>query len=219
VFPLWVSRLDATCLHKIAYLALLDWILALHIVPRIRYLGFTTRGKKGPLTTTGDLSACKSKRTLIQLLTVNREIDGSRAGGREGRKDVPDFARHFILFRSIHIEIEIRECVCVCVSTIQYPRYGIVIPYPSPPRASRSTLPRASVSFGPGFFPPVRSVPTSAAVCSLRPGYSSAQSDSLPIHDRWHCSTSVTVWWTWNYEMRVATMCHCGRYSQMLMAR
>jgi hypothetical protein len=30
-------------------------------VPRIRYLGFTTRGKKGPLTTTGDLSACKSK--------------------------------------------------------------------------------------------------------------------------------------------------------------
>jgi hypothetical protein len=57
---------------KIAFLALLDWILALHIVPRIRYLGFTTRGKKGPLTTTGDLSACKSKRTLIQLLTVNR---------------------------------------------------------------------------------------------------------------------------------------------------
>jgi hypothetical protein len=43
----------------------------LHIVPRIQYLGFTTRGKKGPLTTTGDLSACKSKRTLIQLLTVN----------------------------------------------------------------------------------------------------------------------------------------------------
>jgi hypothetical protein len=40
-------------------------------VPRIRYLGFTTRGKKGPLTTTGDLSACMSKRTLIQLLTVN----------------------------------------------------------------------------------------------------------------------------------------------------
>jgi hypothetical protein len=55
-----------------AFLALLDWILALHIVPRIRYLGFTTRGKKGPLTTTGDLSACKSKRTLIQLLTVNK---------------------------------------------------------------------------------------------------------------------------------------------------
>jgi hypothetical protein len=34
--------------------------LALHIVPWIRYLGFTNRGKKGPLTTTGDLSACKS---------------------------------------------------------------------------------------------------------------------------------------------------------------
>jgi hypothetical protein len=44
----------------------------LHIVPRIWYLRFTTRGKKGPLTTTGDLSACNSKRTLIQLLTVNR---------------------------------------------------------------------------------------------------------------------------------------------------
>jgi hypothetical protein len=59
---------------KIAYLALLDWILALHIVPQIRYLGFTTRGKKGPLTTTGDLSTCKSKRTLIQLLTVNKPL-------------------------------------------------------------------------------------------------------------------------------------------------
>jgi hypothetical protein len=34
--------------------------LASHIVPRIRYLGFTTQGKKSPLTTTGDLSACKS---------------------------------------------------------------------------------------------------------------------------------------------------------------
>jgi hypothetical protein len=141
VFPLWVSRLDATCLHKIAYLALLDWILALHIVPRIRYLGFTTRGKKGPLTTTGDLSACKSKRTLIQLLTVNREIDGSRAGGREGRKDVPDFARHFILFRSIHIEIEIRECVCVCQhysipkvwNSYSIPEPTACIPFDAPP--------------------------------------------------------------------------------------
>jgi hypothetical protein len=52
-------------------LALLDHLLRHTFVPRIRYLGFTTRGKKGPLTTTGDLSACKSKRTLIQLLTVN----------------------------------------------------------------------------------------------------------------------------------------------------
>jgi hypothetical protein len=48
--------------------------LALHIVPRIRYLGFTTRGKNDPLTTTEDLSACKSKRTLIQLLTVNSAL-------------------------------------------------------------------------------------------------------------------------------------------------
>jgi hypothetical protein len=46
------------------------WLL----VPRIRYLGFTTQGKKGPLTTTGDLSACKSKRTLIQLLTVIKPL-------------------------------------------------------------------------------------------------------------------------------------------------
>jgi hypothetical protein len=48
--------------------------LALHIVPQIRYLGFTTRGMKDPLTTTEDLSACKSKRTLIQLLTVNSAL-------------------------------------------------------------------------------------------------------------------------------------------------
>jgi hypothetical protein len=40
-------------------------------VPRIRYLGFTTRGKKGPLTTTGDLSACKS-RTNFDII-INRQ--------------------------------------------------------------------------------------------------------------------------------------------------
>jgi hypothetical protein len=55
-------------------LALLDHLLSHTFVPRIQYLGFTTRGKKGPLTTTGDLSACKSKRTLIQLLTVNKPL-------------------------------------------------------------------------------------------------------------------------------------------------
>jgi hypothetical protein len=60
-------------------LALLDHLLRHTFVPRIRYLGFTTRGKKGPLTTTGDLSACKSKQTLIQILTVN---SGARGGGR-----------------------------------------------------------------------------------------------------------------------------------------
>jgi hypothetical protein len=60
-----------------SYLALLDHLLRHTFVPRIWYIGFTTRGKKGPLTTTGDLSACKSKRTLIQLLTVN-----TRAGRR-----------------------------------------------------------------------------------------------------------------------------------------
>jgi hypothetical protein len=45
--------------------------LALHIVPRIRYLGFITRGKKGPLATTVDLYAGESKRNLIHILTVN----------------------------------------------------------------------------------------------------------------------------------------------------
>jgi hypothetical protein len=54
-----------------SYLALLDHLLCHTFVPQIRYLGFTIRMKKGPLTTTGDLSACKSKRTSIQLLTVN----------------------------------------------------------------------------------------------------------------------------------------------------
>jgi hypothetical protein len=43
----------------------------LHIVPRIRYLGFTTRGKKGPLTTTGDLPACKSQTNFDT--TFNRQ--------------------------------------------------------------------------------------------------------------------------------------------------
>jgi hypothetical protein len=48
--------------------------LPLHIVPQIRYLWFTTRGKKGPLTTTGDLSACKSTWTLTQIYTVNKPL-------------------------------------------------------------------------------------------------------------------------------------------------
>jgi hypothetical protein len=62
-------------------LALLNHLLRHTFVPRIRYLGFTTRGKKGPLTMTGDLSTCKSKRTLIQLLTVNSRLLGSPAQG------------------------------------------------------------------------------------------------------------------------------------------
>jgi hypothetical protein len=48
--------------------------LALHIVPRIRYLGFITRGKKGPLATMVDLYACESKRNLIHILTVNKPL-------------------------------------------------------------------------------------------------------------------------------------------------
>jgi hypothetical protein len=57
-----------------SYLALLDHLLRHTFFPRILYLRFTTRGKKGLLTMTGDLSACKSKRTLIQLLTVNKPL-------------------------------------------------------------------------------------------------------------------------------------------------
>jgi hypothetical protein len=57
-----------------SFLALLDHLLHHTFVPRIRYLGFTTWGKKGPLTTMGDLSACKSKWTFIQLLTVNKAL-------------------------------------------------------------------------------------------------------------------------------------------------
>jgi hypothetical protein len=56
------------------YMALLDHLLRHTFVPRIQYLGFTTRGKNGPLTTMGDLSACKTRRTLIQLLTVNKPL-------------------------------------------------------------------------------------------------------------------------------------------------
>jgi hypothetical protein len=52
-------------------LALLDHLLRHTFVPRIRYLGFSTRWKKDPLTTTRDLSTCKSKRALIQLLIIN----------------------------------------------------------------------------------------------------------------------------------------------------
>jgi hypothetical protein len=44
-----------------------------HIVSRIRYLGFITWGKKGPLTTTEDLSAFKSTWSLIWIYSVNKE--------------------------------------------------------------------------------------------------------------------------------------------------
>jgi hypothetical protein len=40
-------------------------------VPRIRYIGFTTRGNKGPLTTTGDLYACKLRTNFDTI--INRQ--------------------------------------------------------------------------------------------------------------------------------------------------
>jgi hypothetical protein len=52
-------------------LALLDQLLHHTFVPRIRYLGFTTRGKKGPLTTTGDLYACESQTNFDTI--INRQ--------------------------------------------------------------------------------------------------------------------------------------------------
>jgi hypothetical protein len=61
-------------LLKIKVLVFIRSILASHIVPRIRYLGFITRGKKGPLTTTEDLSACKSTWSLIRIYTVNKPL-------------------------------------------------------------------------------------------------------------------------------------------------
>jgi hypothetical protein len=71
-----------------SYLALLDHLLRHTFVPRIRYLGFTTRGKKGPLTTTGDLPACNSKQTLIQLLTVNKPLFLAPLPGNKGSRFV-----------------------------------------------------------------------------------------------------------------------------------
>jgi hypothetical protein len=102
-------------LHKIVLLALLDWILVLHIVPRIRYLGFTTRGKKGPLTTTGDLSTCKSKLTLIQLLTVNRRISlmkeccVSHSVWRELNKWFPVILGNCLVFK----RKPLNKCMCM----------------------------------------------------------------------------------------------------------
>jgi hypothetical protein len=51
-------------------------------VPRIRYLGFTTRGKKGPLTTTGDLYACESRTNFFT--NINRQQAGSPPRTAEG---------------------------------------------------------------------------------------------------------------------------------------
>jgi hypothetical protein len=57
--------------------------LALHIVPWIRYLGFITRGKKGPLDTMVDLYACESKRNLIHILTVNKPLFSGAVAGEQ----------------------------------------------------------------------------------------------------------------------------------------
>jgi hypothetical protein len=53
--------------------ALLDQLLRHTFVPQIRYLGFITRGKKGPLTTTEELSACKSTWTLTRIYTIKNK--------------------------------------------------------------------------------------------------------------------------------------------------
>jgi hypothetical protein len=50
VFSWWSLRLDAKATSwRSNVLALLDWILALHIVPRIRYLGFSHLREEGSL--------------------------------------------------------------------------------------------------------------------------------------------------------------------------
>jgi hypothetical protein len=48
-FSWWSLRLDAAWFFKRSFFALLDWILALHIVPRIRYLGFSHLREEGSL--------------------------------------------------------------------------------------------------------------------------------------------------------------------------
>jgi hypothetical protein len=73
----WCSlRLDAyvSPLEDLSFSALQDQLFHHTFVPRIWYLGFTTRGKKGPLTTTGDLSACKYTWSLIRTYTVNKPL-------------------------------------------------------------------------------------------------------------------------------------------------
>jgi hypothetical protein len=52
-------------------------------VPRIRYLGFTTRGKKGPLTTTGDLYACESGTNFDTI--INRQHTSRGSSRRSSR--------------------------------------------------------------------------------------------------------------------------------------
>jgi hypothetical protein len=53
-------------------------------VPRIRYLGFTTRGKKGPLTTTGDLYACESRMNFDTI--INRQHRRHRTAHWSGHR-------------------------------------------------------------------------------------------------------------------------------------
>jgi hypothetical protein len=76
--------------------------LALHIVPWIRYLGFTTRGKKGPLTTTGELSACKSAWTLTRIYTVNTQaLKDRRVVPALGTIDHASGRARVVLFRVV----------------------------------------------------------------------------------------------------------------------
>ena len=100
VFSLLFHRLDAKPnLSRSKCFPLIRLDLALHIVPRIQYLGFTTQGKKGPLTTTGDLSACKSKRTLIRQSTVNKPLFlAPLPGNKQSRSNLVSLSCEYFLF-------------------------------------------------------------------------------------------------------------------------
>jgi hypothetical protein len=89
-FLCWFLRLDAldSPFENRSFLALLDQLLHHTFVPWIRYLGFTTRGKKGPLTMTGDLSACKSTWSLIRLYTVNKPLFWRRCRGTSDQDSI-----------------------------------------------------------------------------------------------------------------------------------
>jgi hypothetical protein len=69
------SRLDALDSPlKIKVLGFIRLILASHICSTDSIPSVRTWGTKGPLTTTEDLSACKSTWTLIRIYTVNKPL-------------------------------------------------------------------------------------------------------------------------------------------------
>jgi hypothetical protein len=84
VFLWWSLRLGATWFFKRRFLALLYWILAFHIIPRIRYLVFSHLTEKGSLDYDRGFVCLKIQTNFDMTINHQRGPMKDRLGDQKG---------------------------------------------------------------------------------------------------------------------------------------